>query len=414
LSVATSLAVAWAAPSVWAQEVRVHATAGGAHALVEPQQSEYGFGGSGTIAPELVVSKAVGFQVELGAMGLGAGSPPSDPRYAAHGSGTAFGGMAGVRLRPFAADNPSGFWVDGNGGIVQTGDETRPGFDAHVGYDWRVGTGRLDVGPFLGYTQVVGNKDDVRPEDAHIVLFGIHGGWGAEGPPPPPGDRDNDHVVDPEDACPDVPGVRTALRETNGCPPRDRDHDLIVDSADACPDSPGVPTSDPSTNGCPPDHDGSVEASDFCPDRGVTVADLMSDACPKPPEVRLEGDEIVVNDVIHFDVDSPRVWPDSYPLMKKLAELVTSHPEITGLDIEGHADETGSDEHNMVLSKQRAESVKWMLVQFHISPKRITTHAYGEHRPRANGHDAGALRENRRVEFLVTRSGPSNGPQAAR
>ena len=414
LSAALATAAVLLAPPARTQEVRVHATAGGAHALVQPQQSEYGFGGSGTVAPELVVSKAVGFQIEIGAMGLGAGSAPSDPRYASHGSGSAFGGMAGIRLRPLAADGPAGLWLDGNGGLVETGSETRPGFDAHVGYDWRVGTGRLDVGPFVGYTQVVGNKDDVRPEDAHFVLFGVHGGWGAEGPPPPPGDRDNDHVIDPEDACPDVPGVRTAQRETNGCPPRDRDHDLIADADDACPDSPGVATSDPTTNGCPPDHDGAVDANDTCPNNpGVNATDLVSDVCPKPPEVHLEGDEIVVNDVIHFDIDSPRVWPDSYPLMKKLAELVVSHPEIISLDIEGHADETGSTEHNMVLSKQRAEAVKWMLVQFHISPKRITTHAYGENRPRVNGHDATAHRENRRVEFLVTRSGPSTGPEAS-
>jgi outer membrane protein OmpA-like peptidoglycan-associated protein len=414
VSAAVSLAVVSVAPRARGQEVLVHATAGGAHALVQPQQSEYGFGGSGTVAPELVVSKAVGFQIELGAMGLGAGSPPSDPRFASHGTGSAFGGMAGIRLRPFAADNPSGFWLDGNGGFVETGDETRPGFDAHIGYDWRMGSGRLDVGPFVGYTQVMGSKDDVEPGDAHIVLFGMHGGFGAEAPLPPPGDRDHDNVIDPEDACPDVPGIRTARRETNGCPPRDRDHDLIVDADDACPDTPGVLTSDPSTNGCPPDQDGSVQANDDCPEgTGIKASDLVSDACPKPPEVRLVGDEIVVNDVIHFDVDSPRVWPDSYPLMKKLAELIVQHPEILSIDIEGHADETGTDEHNMMLSKHRAEAVKWMLVQFHISPKRITTHAYGEHRPRVNGHDATAHRENRRVEFLVTRAGAATGAQAS-
>lgn len=414
LSVAISLAVVSAASSALAQEVRVHATAGAAHALVQPQQSEYGFGGGGSVSPELVVGNVVGLEVELGAFGLGAGSPPSDPRFAAHGSGAAFGGMAGIRLRPFAAGNPAGFWVDGNGGIVQTGDQTRPGFDAHIGYDWRAGSGRLDVGPFLGYTQVFQSKDDVRPEDAHVLVFGVHGGFGAEGPPPPPGDRDFDHVLDPEDACPDIPGVRTAQRETNGCPPSDRDLDLVADADDACPDSPGIRTADPTTNGCVPDQDGSVEARDYCPDNAsIEVGELEAGTCLKLPEVRLEGDEIIVNDVIHFDVDSPRVWPDSYPLMKKLADLILSHPEIVSLNIEGHADETGTERHNLVLSAQRAEAVKWMLVQFHISPRRITTHAHGRRKPRVSGHDADALRENRRVEFIVTRAGSAAGPQAS-
>jgi outer membrane protein OmpA-like peptidoglycan-associated protein len=37
-------------------------------------------------------------------------------------------------------------------------------------------------------------------------------------PPPPPGDRDHDGVVDPEDACPDVPGPRNDDPVRNGCP----------------------------------------------------------------------------------------------------------------------------------------------------------------------------------------------------
>ena len=46
-------------------------------------------------------------------------------------------------------------------------------------------------------------------------------------------DRDHDGIADDEDACPDVPGVRSDDPKKNGCPP-DRDGDGIPDAEDAC------------------------------------------------------------------------------------------------------------------------------------------------------------------------------------
>src|SRR5207245_279208 len=50
----------------------------------------------------------------------------------------------------------------------------------------------------------------------------------------PPSDRDRNGVLDGEDACPDVFGVRTNDARTNGCPapPPDRDRDGVEDAKD--------------------------------------------------------------------------------------------------------------------------------------------------------------------------------------
>jgi OOP family OmpA-OmpF porin len=183
-------------------------------------------------------------------------------------------------------------------------------------------------------------------------------------------------VFDDEDACPDVPGIRTSDPKTNGCPRGDRDNDTIFDDEDACPDVPGVRTEDPKTNGCPPAGD----------------------------QVRMEGDKILLDDIIHFDTDSPRVHHPSWAIIKKVADFIAANPDVLEVDIEGHADETGTNEHNLVLSRQRAEAVKRIIVQYGVDQKRITTHAYGETRPRVPGHAEEQRRENRRVEFTVTRS----------
>lgn len=63
-------------------------------------------------------------------------------------------------------------------------------------------------------------------------------------------DPDGDGICAPADACPDVDGVRTGRRSTNGCP-GDRDRDGVFDTLDACVDRSGPPSADPTTNGCP-------------------------------------------------------------------------------------------------------------------------------------------------------------------
>jgi OmpA-OmpF porin, OOP family len=104
-------------------------------------------------------------------------------------------------------------------------------------------------------------------------------------PPPPPPDRDGDGIIDSEDACPDEPGVRTGDPKTHGCPPpKDRDGDGIMDPDDACPDEPGEPTGDPKTHGCPPpdrDKDGVLDRDDACPDQpGLKTGDPKTHGCP--------------------------------------------------------------------------------------------------------------------------------------
>ena len=64
-----------------------------------------------------------------------------------------------------------------------------------------------------------------------------------------PADRDYDGFNDPDDACPDQAGPRTANPKTTGCP--DRDFDGVADLEDACIEVAGVATTDPKTNGCP-------------------------------------------------------------------------------------------------------------------------------------------------------------------
>jgi outer membrane protein OmpA-like peptidoglycan-associated protein len=427
-----------------ADELQLHGELGVAHALGDPQQHEYGFGAGASVAGVLPLAKVIGLQAELSFLGLTDGSPPSNPAFANHGAGFDLGAMGGIRLAPFGGSRVASLWLDGNAGVAITGGLVRPTVDTHIGYDFRVGQGRFDVGPFVGYTQVFQPSDALRPEDAHILLLGVHVALGArrtvvvavradrdgdtimddEDACPdvpgirtsdprtngcPHGDRDHDGVFDDEDACPDVPGIRTSDPRTNGCPRPDRDHDSVFDEEDACPDVPGIRTDNPKTNGCPRsdrDNDTVFDDEDACPDvPGIRTPDAKTNGCPIAGDhVRLVGDKIVLDDIIHFETDSPRVPHISWPVCKRVADFIVANPDVLEIDIEGHADETGTSAHNLLLSRNRADAVKALLVQFGVDAKRITTHSYGESRPKVPGHAEEQLRQNRRVEFTVTRS----------
>ncbi len=97
-------------------------------------------------------------------------------------------------------------------------------------------------------------------------------------------DRDHDGILDKDDACPDVPGVRSADPAKNGCPEeKDRDHDGILDVDDTCPDEPGIKTGDPKTHGCPDrDRDGVFDKVDACIEvPGVASEDPKKNGCPE-------------------------------------------------------------------------------------------------------------------------------------
>jgi outer membrane protein OmpA-like peptidoglycan-associated protein len=134
--------------------------------------------------------------------------------------------------------------------------------------------------------------------------------------------------------------------------------------------------------------------------------------------VRVVEDHIQYDDVIQFDTDSPHVHHASWPIVQKLAKFIVANPDIQKVDISGHADERGTAEHNLRLSRFRAEAVKYLLVKFGVDPSRLTTIGYGYARPRATGHTEKDWQENRRVEFIITevrnaKGGTTTLPQTA-
>jgi len=71
------------------------------------------------------------------------------------------------------------------------------------------------------------------------------------------------------------------------------------------------------------------------------------------------------------------------------------------LRVEGYTDSTGTDEINLPLSRDRAESVAAFLRQQGLAAKRIQTQGYGSQFPVASNTTTEGRTENRRVEVVV-------------
>lgn len=115
---------------------------------------------------------------------------------------------------------------------------------------------------------------------------------------------------------------------------------------------------------------------------------------------RIESGETLVLKGIFFDVDDYRLKPESEPELRQLVNFLKLNPEVK-VEIAGHTDDTGSDQHNDQLSENRAFEVYKYLFMKHIPKARMTYKGYGKEQPLApNTTDEGKAL-NRRTEIRI-------------
>jgi outer membrane protein OmpA-like peptidoglycan-associated protein len=103
---------------------------------------------------------------------------------------------------------------------------------------------------------------------------------------------------------------------------------------------------------------------------------------------------------IHFDFDSDVLRPESKPLLDEIAAVLREHGDWR-LDIEGHTDGSGTEEHNMELSRRRAAAVKTALTrEYGIADSRLAPSGFGASRPVGSNETVEGRALNRRVELV--------------
>ncbi|MCA9519268.1 MAG: DUF4157 domain-containing protein, partial [Myxococcales bacterium] len=155
----------------------------------------------------------------------------------------------------------------------------------------------------------------------------------------------------------------------------------------------------------------------------------------EPPVYDIVEDQIIVPN-INFPFDEPgramqgkaSIDASGYKepnnaALRGLIETVAAYPEITGIRIESHTDQRGSNDYNMRLSERRARATEdWLKAPTDGGAPlkvKMNSQGYGETRPKIPGKPPSGSnlteaqhRENRRSEFHIieVNGKPHTGP----
>ncbi|MDH5669175.1 MAG: OmpA family protein [Nitrospira sp.] len=82
------------------------------------------------------------------------------------------------------------------------------------------------------------------------------------------------------------------------------------------------------------------------------------------------------------------------------AAYLKEHPEAV-LSIEGHCDERGTSEYNLVLGDKRAKAARTYLIESGVKPKQIAILSFGKERPFCEERTESCYQQNRRGHMLL-------------
>jgi len=207
----------------------------------------------------------------------------------------------------------------------------------------------------------------------------------------PWGDADGDGVPDNLDSCKFIKGPAA----NHGCPYGDADNDGVPDNLDSCPHVAGPA----SNHGCPygdADGDGVPDNLDSCPH---TPGPASNHGCPVIPKSQQQVVNTAFNN-LEFELNKAVIKASSKPSLDQLAKLMKDHPKFK-LRISGYTDNVGTDEANLILSKERARAVKTALYLRGVNQSRLILEYHGSANPIAPNTTEAGRAKNRRVEMKI-------------
>ena len=132
-----------------------------------------------------------------------------------------------------------------------------------------------------------------------------------------------------------------------------------------------------------------------------TVKSVKPDTVIMDLSVKKIPKEAIVITNIYYETGKAELKPESkISLEKELVKLLNDNPQII-IEIGSHTDDIGSNEYNLKLSQQRAESVVKYLVEKGIPKERMLARGYGETKPLTANITTVERQRNRRTEFKI-------------
>ncbi|OZY86510.1 hypothetical protein CBP51_05665 [Cellvibrio mixtus] len=119
---------------------------------------------------------------------------------------------------------------------------------------------------------------------------------------------------------------------------------------------------------------------------------------------------------VQFDINNSEIQREDLEQLAVVGTFLKKYPDTKAV-IEGHTDNVGTPESNMVLSRNRAESAMNYLVRDQrVASARISAVGYGDTRPIADNATEAGKRANRRINAMISCANDVEGltPAAAR
>lgn len=102
--------------------------------------------------------------------------------------------------------------------------------------------------------------------------------------------------------------------------------------------------------------------------------------------------------VVNFASGSAAIPDDAKPVLRKAAAAMTVLPAGPRFEVNGHTDNTGTAEANMLLARKRAQAVVDFLLEAGVPRERLAAHGHGDARPVASNATEEGRFHNRRIE----------------
>lgn len=108
---------------------------------------------------------------------------------------------------------------------------------------------------------------------------------------------------------------------------------------------------------------------------------------------------------VYYEFDEYTLRVDARETLKRNAAWLKANPSVR-VEIEGHADERGTNEYNLALGARRAQTSKDFLISLGIPTDRLNTVSYGEEVPVCREHAESCWHRNRRARFVIVTPRP--------
>ncbi len=112
-----------------------------------------------------------------------------------------------------------------------------------------------------------------------------------------------------------------------------------------------------------------------------------------------KGKKVVLKNIF-FEIDSYKLKKESFIELDKLVKFLEMNNTLK-IQINGHTDNQGTDQHNLELSKNRAKAVYDYLIENGIAKERLKYKGFGEQQPIATNETPKGRALNRRTEFEI-------------